>query len=381
MAAAGMGLRRLVSQGIVAPARLEQPADVVRRLGAVQAQDYNQSLWAIGARLRAGTAALVERAIEERRILRTWLLRGTIHYALPEDVRWLLAVAAPRLATAEARRCHQLGLTEAHFERAARVLREALAGDRRLSRPEVMRLLEDAGIETGGQRGYHVLVRLAREALICLGPLQGRQQTFVLLDDWAPRARSRDLSHDEALALLAARFAGGRGPVREEDYARWAGIALGEARRGLSAAEGLAARTFDGVEYRLASARSSAAVPRAGRKRAYLLAGFDEYLLGYKHRDDVLAPDHAGRIAPGANGVFRPLIVVDGQIAGTWARSVRAGTLTLTLHPFAPSASLVEQVRAEALRYRDFLGLGSEPVLRCEAPAPRSEGACTTPTT
>ena len=109
--AAASELRRLASQRIVASRRCGQPADVVRRLGAVQAQDYYQSLWAIGSRLRSGTAAKVERAIAERRIVRTWLMRGTIHFAPPEDVRWLLALCAPRLAAAEARRRKQLGLT------------------------------------------------------------------------------------------------------------------------------------------------------------------------------------------------------------------------------------------------------------------------------
>src|SRR5580765_7023784 len=77
MAAADIGLRRLSSQRIVASRRCEQAADVVRWLGAVQAQDYHQSLWAIGARLRSGSVEGVERAIAERRILRTWLMRGT----------------------------------------------------------------------------------------------------------------------------------------------------------------------------------------------------------------------------------------------------------------------------------------------------------------
>ena len=110
MASPAIALRRLVSQRIVPRARCEQPADVVRRLGALQAQDYGQSLWAIGSRLRAGTAEGVERAIEQRQIVRTWLMRGTIHFAPPEDVRWLLALVVPRLEAAEARRCAQLGL-------------------------------------------------------------------------------------------------------------------------------------------------------------------------------------------------------------------------------------------------------------------------------
>jgi hypothetical protein len=365
VAAAGIGLRRLVSQRIVASRRCEQPGDVVRWLAAMQAQDYYQSLWAIGARLRRATVEGIERAIAERRIVRTWLMRGTIHFAPPEDVRWLLALCTPRLATAEARRRDQLGLGEAQIERCAELLCGALAGDRRLTRPEVMRLFEDAGIETTDQRGYHILARLARNALICLGPMQGKQQTFVLLDDWAPRSQARDPSREESLALLASRFAISRGPVTDQDFARWAGIPLGDARQGLRAAAGLAVRAFAGVDYWLAAEAADGAVPAAGRKRTYLLAGFDEYFLGYKDRDALLEPEHADKIAPGANGVFRPLIVLDGQIVGTWARSVRRGELTMELHPFAPVAKLAEQAKPEAERFREFLGLpaGTGPVL------------------
>lgn len=363
MAAAAIALRRLVSQRIVASRRCEQPAEVVRWLGAMQAQDYHQSLWAIGARLRAATVEGVERAIAERRILRTWLMRGTIHFAPPEDVRWLLALCAPRLAAAELRRHEQLGLTEAHVERCGELLSGALAGDRRLTRPEVMRLFGDAGVDTAGQRGYHILVRLARSARICLGPMQGKQQTFVLLDDWAPRAESRDLSHEDSLLVLASRFAVSRGPVTEQDFARWAGLPVTDARRGLRAAAGLAVRGFDGADYWLAADAADGPAPAAGRRQTYLLAGFDEYFLGYRDRDALLERKHAEKIAPGANGVFRPLIVAGGQIVGTWARSVRGRELTIALHPFAAAAELVEQVQPEAKRFRDFLGLPSTTVL------------------
>jgi hypothetical protein len=372
MAAAGIGLRRLASQRIVASRRCREPAGVVRHLCAVQAQDYSQSLWAIGARLRAGTARDVERAIEERRILRTWLLRGTIHFAAPEDVRWLLALVAPRLATAETRRCEQLGLDEAQFARCAELLSSELRGDRRLSRPEVMRLFEAAGIDTAGQRGYHILVRLAKDALICFGPLRGKQQTFVLLDEWAPRAESRDLSREEALPELARRFAVSRGPVTDHDLARWAGIAVSDARRGLAQAVGLSTRVFDGAVHWLAAEEAARATPTTGRTQVYLLAGFDEFVLGYQSRDAVLDRAHAQKVAPGSNGVFKPLIVVGGRVVGTWARSRRRAELGVALHPFATVPKLAERATPELARYREFLGLPSEldPVVRVDGAAP-----------
>jgi hypothetical protein len=193
---------------------------------------------------------------------------------------------------------------------------------------------------------------------------------LLLLDDWAPRAAARELSGEEALAVLAERFAVSRGPVTDRDFARWAGIALADARRGLAAADGLTRRRFGGLEHWL-SADEGDRIPAAGRTQAYLLAGFDEYLLGYKARDAVLDPVHSGKIAPGANGIFKPMIVVGGQIVGTWGRNVRGGELTLSLHPFAAASRLAGQVRREAARYRDFLGLhaDAQQIVRVERPA------------
>ena len=217
MTDAGTALRRLASQGIAVGG--DDPAEVVRRLVAVQSQDYGQSLWAVGSRLRRGTVARVEEAVAGRQIVRTWLMRGTIHLVAAEDVRWLLALCAPRLAVAEERRREQLGITAAEIERCAALLRGELAGDRRLSRPDAFALFESEGVETTGQRGYHILVRLARDALICVGPLQGKQPTLVLLDDWAPLAGSRVLAGVDALADLAARFVSSRGPATDHDLA------------------------------------------------------------------------------------------------------------------------------------------------------------------
>ena len=370
MADTGIAHRRIASQRIAA-GRFDDPADVVRWLGAVQAQDYNQSLWSIGARVVDATAEGVERAIADRQIVRTWLMRGTIHFTAAEDVRWLLALCGPRLLAADERRCVQIGLEAADVERSAELLSGALGGDRRLSRPEVMDLLESEGIETGRGHGYHILFRLSQAGLICLGPMQGKQQSVVLLDDWAPRAQARELSRDESLIAVAELFAASRGPVTAQDLARWAGITVRDARTGLQGAGAVVARTWDSTEYWLSAEGADEPPPKPRRKQTFLLAAFDEYMLGYKDRDAMLAPEHADKIVPGANGVFRPIIVVDGQIVGTWARTARAKSLTIALQPFAPGARLEAQVRPEAKRYRDFLGLPAScvPVVRSETPA------------
>jgi hypothetical protein len=198
-----------------------------------------------------------------------------------------------------------------------------------------------------------------------------RQQTFVLLDDWAPPEGARTLSREESLAALAGPFATSRGPVTAHDLARWAGITVADARHGLAAAEGLVREDIAGSEHWVAAAEQPRA--QAARRRTYLLAGFDEYMLGYGDRDAILDPGHAGKVAPGANGVFRPIVVQGGRIVGTWSRTQRAGKLSIALEPFArPTAKLAAKVMPEANRYRAFLGLPAscKPVVTCgEHPA------------
>jgi hypothetical protein len=164
--------RRLANQRIDGE-KFEKPEEVVRWLGAVQAQDYAQALWAVGLRMKSATMADVERAINDGKIVRTWPMRGTLHFVPPEDVRWRLELSASRILARDGRRLAQLGLDLEIIERCKELFYEALKGNRRLTRPEMMQVLEETGIGTQKQRGYHILWYLSQDALICPGPMQG----------------------------------------------------------------------------------------------------------------------------------------------------------------------------------------------------------------
>ncbi|HEX6798244.1 MAG TPA: winged helix DNA-binding domain-containing protein [Ktedonobacterales bacterium] len=352
--------RRLLSQRI-AGERFGKPADVVRWMGAMQAQDYRQALWAIGVRMATPSVADVEAAIAERRIVQTWPMRGTLHFVAAEDAKWMLELLAPRRLAADTSRRRQLELDEETLARGADLIREALQGGGRLTRSAVMRLLEDAGISPKGQRGYHILWYLAQTGLICLGPLQNKQQTFVLLDEWVPAPRR--LVRDEALTELAGRYFASHGPAAVDDFATWAGLTLADARAGLEAAKpGMRSEKRGAKEYW--SAADAPDHEMHDTSGVYLLAGFDEYLLGYKDRGDVLAPEHAGKVVPGGNGIFFPIIVVGGQVAGTWKRTLKKSGVAITLRPFSRLDVSQERLVAAAQRYSDFLGV---PLLSAES--------------
>jgi hypothetical protein len=347
------GLQRLSNQRI-AGEKFERPEDAVRWMGALQAQDYGQAVWAVGLRTRSGTLVDVEQAIEDGKILRTWPMRGTIHFVPPEDAKWMLKLCASRLLAADRRRMAQLELSVEIMARCQDLFYDALSGGRRLTRAEMMTLLENAGIRTHQQRGYHILWYCAQSGVICLGPKRGKQQTFVLLDEWAPD--SRDLPREEALAEFARRYFSSHGPATLRDFAWWAGITLADARVGLEAAKsGLLSEAIEGDEYWMKDALPTPT--SEGKSGVYLLPGFDEYLLGYKDRRAVLAAEHAQKIIPGNSGMFLPMIVVAGQIVGTWRRSLKKKKVDVTLHPFTSLNHLEDRAVEAARLYADFVGL------------------------
>ena len=349
---------RLQNQYINSSVILE-PGQVVRALGAVQAQDYMQAVWAIGVRTPSAGLAGVERAIAERSILLTWSLRGTLHFAPPEDVKWMIQLCAPRLLRQSVRRLEQLELDDKTLGRCRKLIYNALKNGKCLARPDLLKVLESDGISTAGQRGYHILWHSAYNGLICFGPLAGKQQTFVLLDEWVPV--SRELSYEESLAELAQRYFTTHGPATVQDFAWWTGLTLTDARVGLDAVRAeLVSELIEGIEYWMPDKRAASGEALG----VQLLPGFDEYLLGYKDRSAVLEPEAAQQVVPGNNGMFMPMIVEEGQIIGTWKRTIKKKGAELLLLPFKPLKDHSrEQLVSAAEAYAAFLGL---PLTRLE---------------
>ncbi|TBL77497.1 winged helix DNA-binding domain-containing protein [Paenibacillus thalictri] len=335
-------------------ARMEQSEHVAQQLGALQAQDYHQALWAIGIRTQSATTADIEQIIENRKIVLTWAMRGTIHFVHPENIRWMLKHLASRMLAQDGRRLQQLELNLEIIERCKRIIYDALQGNKRISRPNLMQLLEENGFHTKNQRGYHLLWYLAQSSFICLGPREGKQQTFVLLDEWVPAAK--EISRVEALAVLAEKYLASHGPATVQDLAWWAGITLSDARQGIEAIRSrLVSEKISGQEYWTADNAPVYAVNE--EPAVYLLPGFDEYLLGYKNRSAILSAAHARHVIPGNNGVFMPTIVIDGQVSGIWKRTVKTKGIDIEFNLFASLKDREESIIEAAGRYCGFMGL------------------------
>lgn len=335
------------------------PGAVVARLGAVQAQDLLGAKWAIALRTPHAHEPDIEQAIAEKRIVRTWPMRGTLHFVSPDDVRWMLALMTPRVIERSAYRDAQLGLDDASYSRSRVVFEEQLSGGVALTRAQMLALLEEAGVRTDGQRGYHILWRLAQEGLVCFGPMQGKAPTFVLLDEWLPPgAHDRPITPDEPLALIAERFFTGHGPATVRDLARWTGLTLTEARAGLaSVADRLTLMTYEGEEYWHGTASAGSAA--GNETRAWLLPPWDEYVVGYSNRRIMLGEHHDHYHASiSANGMFHPVIVIDGEAVGTWKRKIGKRDVVVAATPFRRLSAGHKKLLAEAVeRYGTYLGL------------------------
>lgn len=348
---------RMASLQLVASDAVPVPAnvgDLARWFGAMQGQDFASLMWSLGLRLPGATLADIEAALEGGDVLRTWPMRGTIHLVPAEDARWMLRVLGERPLAGAAKRREYLGLSTRDADQAVEVLGAALAGGGRLTRAECVDALVSGGIDGAGQRGYHLLWYASQRGVTCIGPNVDGEQTFVLLDDWAPR--QRELSRDEALAEIALRYFRSHGPTTRKDFAGWAGLTAADAKAGIaSCGDALAAVRVDGVEVLMAAELAEVAVPAftdaapaAVAATGWLaLPGFDEYLLGFKDRS--LMVDAAGMdaVIPGKNGVFRSTIVRDGRVVGTWKRALAAKTVTVDVAPLPRGVARKDRAAVE----------------------------------
>lgn len=362
----------LLQQAGGVPAGASRPGDVagvVEWFGAMQAQDLASVMWSLGIRLPGSSQSDVHDALERREALRTWPMRGTVHLVPAQDARWMLELMGARPLSAAGARRASLGLSEHTADRAVDVLAGALAGGGRMTRAQCIAVLEDAGIRGSGNFAYHLLWYASQRGVTCFAANVGREQSFALLDDWAPEQRR--LGRDEALATMAVRYFRSHGPTTRQDFAGWTGLTAADAKAAIAAAgDALTTVEVEGVPMLLEPARLDAqpvdAHPldsgQAGphpREAGHLLVlpGFDEYLLGYKDRDLMIAPEHKQAIIPGRNGVFQSSIVCDGRVVGTWKRSSgRTRTVVKAVTLLGLNTAEREQVEAAFEQYARYLG-------------------------
>lgn len=334
---------RLQSQRITG-APLQKPHEVAAWFCGIQAQDDAHARWAIGLRLQQPQHAAVEKAIDDKQLIRTWAMRGTLHLFAAADVRWVTALTAPRVQRLLAGRLVRLELDAKTMAKAHRTIIRALGGGKLLNRTELTTVLARAGIEASGIRLSHILLHMTTELLLCYGPRRGSELTYMLLDEHV--APSATKTRDAALAELAQRFVNSRGPVTLADFCWWAGVNMTEGRAALAATKSHSEK--NGAELSWFPEKMPAAKKDAAN--TFLLPGFDEYLIAYSDRSFCLDPAFTREVIT-VNGLFNPIIVIDGKVAGTWKRGTGKKGVTLETKFFAPPGKkqrdAVEQAAAQ----------------------------------
>lgn len=347
-----IGRERIYNQRILR-SEFFHPHETLVWLGAMQAQDYRWAKWALGLRTTKRVDQDIEKAVLEKSILRTWLMRGTLHFAAARDVNWMLELLAPRIISGSARRYKQLELDSKTFTSSFEILTKLLQGNRHMLRAEIFLELDKRGVSVQGQRGYHILRRAALEGLICYGPPQDKQETFMLLEESG--GESKHLEGEQALAELARRYFQSRGPAELEDFIWWSGLTAAQAHTGLELIKPelvqnrMGKRVYWNMGIKIPN--------RLPASTAVLLPPYDEYILGYRNREPVLNPKYDAK-AVSNNGVFRPVMVIDGQVMGTWKSKSYKDSVSLTLNLFeSVSEAQTPAVEEAVIQFSKFLDL------------------------
>jgi len=344
-------------------------------MGCIQAQDFAGAKWAIGCRLRKATDAGIEKDFGEGKILRTHVLRPTWHFVAPEDIRWMLQLSAPRLKAFNKGSYGKLGIDETALRKSKKIIEKVLDGGPPLTRVELATELIKKKINTDDIRLAYLLMDAELDGVICSGARNGKQFTYTLLGTRVLPMGKMD--RQTAIAELAKRYFTSRGPVTLPDFAWWSGMTLSDAKKGIDMIKAyLSHESINGQVYwfsremqnpgrnPVSSAHSAVpALPVAPVHRAtparphapvHLLPAFDEYAIAYTDRTIILPEKH--RLATG-NGIFKPLILVKGRIAGTWRRTEHGNNVIVEITPAMPlSKALQRSVHVAAEEYARFLG-------------------------
>lgn len=332
------------------------PVDVVHHLVGLQAQAPMAAELGIRARSRRNTLEVVNRALaEERSLIRTYAMRGTIHLVAAEDFGWLTELTlAPTLPSAR-RRLAEEGVPPRTADRAVGLIEDMLAKEGPLTRPEIGERLRRRRVRAEGQAVAWLTWLAAAKGVACFGPTRRGRPTFALVRDWVGPIRPVD--RDRALGTLAARYLAAYGPALPEDLASWSGLRAGEVRRAWElVADRLTEVVTDGVTRWRLKGRRVEAPPDVVR----LLPMFDAYLLAWRSRDVVLAERHRRKVIPGG-GMIHQALVADGEILGTWSAKVHGERLRVDIEVFGRVDRSVRRALAvEADDLGRFRGLAAD---------------------
>ena len=341
---------RLISQQIE-QTKFKTVKDLVDWMSAIQAQDYAMAKWAIGIRLPNATDRVIETAMKQGEIIRTHLLRPTWHFVSADDIYWMLALRASPIKASLRSRHKQLGLSESIIVRSNAILENALKGGKQLPRKELLAELVKAGIPIDENRASHLLVRAEMDGVICSGATEGKKLTYALLEERVPKLNLP--TREVAVAKLAKKYFGSHGPATLSDFTWWSGLSVNDAKHALEMVKSdLHVETIDAQTYWY---HNSYSIRQTNMEAAYLLPAFDEFIISYKDRRAALPFENFSK-AVSNNGIFRPVVLVNGQVMGIWKRKINRNTVMVETELFQqPDQATKRLIEKAANQYGQFL--------------------------
>ncbi|MBE9463021.1 winged helix DNA-binding domain-containing protein [Dyadobacter subterraneus] len=319
---------RLVNQQI-AQTKFSKPEEIVTHLVAMQAQEYAMAKWAIGLRLQNFFDEDIEKAFNEGRILRTHIMRPTWHFVSPEDIRWMISLTAPRVNAVNAFMYRKCELTPKIFSQCNDIITTNLEGGKYLTRNALKAELEKK-IETGdGVRLSCIMMQAELEGIICSGPRDGKQFTYALIEERV--AKTKTLSKEEMPAELTKRYFKSRGPAQLEDFVMWSGLTVKDAKVGID----MLPKDFVREEINRKNYIYNPDSAASGKiQSTFLMPDYDEYGMSYKDRSAIFNLPPKILDNPKLNIPYNRMIVVDGQIVGSWKRTIKGKEMDVELEFF-----------------------------------------------
>ena len=334
---------------------ITEPAEVVKRLGAVQSQDFAGGKWALGLRVKGATDAGLDQEFNQGKILRTHILRPTWHFVAPQDIRWMLSLSAPRVHMVNGFMYRQQGLDKEIIHKSYKVLENVLQGNKQLTRTELGSAFEKAGIKNAaGIRLSYFMMSAELDGIICSGARKGKQFTYALLEERVPAVKA--LGREEALAELTRRYFATRGPATLHDFTWWSGLTMTEAKEGIESVK--SQFVSEEIDDRTYWFDSSISPVKEKSPTAHLLPNYDEYFIGFKDRSAIGAAVRQAGIIGDDSAFLAHVIVLDGQLVGGWKRTLKKNAVQVEMTLVIDLTKAQERAVEEAAsRYGEFLQL------------------------
>lgn len=343
-------LRIRLHNQLLAGHQLKEPHEIVSWMGAMQSQSLELAKWAIGARLEAKTVKNIEEALNSGKIIRTHILRPTWHFVAAEDIYWMFDLSNPRLKPVYISYCRMYGADESVICRGVSMLEKLMPGGKHLTKQEINAFLNAEKLISDDHLTGLIISRAEMEGILCNGQLRGSKQTFTLLEEWVPRKQI--LQREEALERLARKYFVSHGPATIQDFAWWSGLTLTECKQAVDLIkDDFVCETTNGRAFWM---KNDIKVPSVDEVSALLLSPFDEFVVSYKDRSEMINETHYGKVMT-KNGLFSPTIMLNGEIIGSWKKIKKKGLPQIELSFFEKTLQKTQALfKSEIKRLEKF---------------------------